>query len=51
MEMYDTYRTFKPGHNSFYKTACAPSEDSDQPAHSRSLVRIFAVCMDPWVPT
>ena len=22
---------------------CAPSEDSDQPAHSRSLIRIFTV--------
>ena len=23
--------------------ACAPSQDSDQPAHKRSLIRIFAV--------
>ena len=25
-----------------YKIACAPSEDSDQPAHPRSLIRVFA---------
>ena len=30
------------GHIS-YKIACAPSEDSDQTAHSRSLIRVFAV--------
>ena len=27
----------------FYKTACAPSEDANQPAHPRTLIRIFAV--------
>ena len=26
-----------------YLRTCAPSEDSDQPAHSRSLIRIFTV--------
>ena len=25
----------------FYKIACAPSEDSDKPLHTRSLTRIF----------
>ena len=25
------------------KTACAPSEDSDQPGHPPSLIRVFAV--------
>ena len=30
--------------------ACAPSEDSDQPGHLPSLVRVLAVCMkEPWV--
>ena len=30
--------------------ACAPSEDSDQPGHPPSLIRIFAVRMKkPWV--
>ena len=33
------------------KWVCAqPSEDSDQPGHLPSLIRIFAVCMEkPWV--
>ena len=25
-----------------FENACAPSEDSDQPAHPRSLIRVFA---------
>ena len=25
--------------------ACAPSEDSDQPGHPPSLIRVFAVCL------
>ena len=32
----------KPGHNISYKLTCAPSEDSDQPAHPRSLIIVFA---------
>ena len=35
----------EPGHSISYKTACAPGKDSDQPAHSRSLIRDFAVLM------
>ena len=32
------------------KMACAPSEDSDQPGHPPSLIRVFAVCMKKaWV--
>ena len=32
--------------------ACAPSEDSDQPGHPPSLIRVFAVCMKKaWVLT
>ena len=27
------------------QNACAPSEDSDQPGHQPSLIRVFAVCM------
>ena len=34
-------KSFKPGPSVSYKTACAPSEDSDQPAHSRSLIRVY----------
>ena len=36
----ETY-SYKPGHNISYKIACVPSEDSDQPAHPRSLIRVF----------
>ena len=32
-------------HDKTNKMACAPSEDSDQPGHSPSLIRIFAVRM------
>ena len=32
------------------KMACAPSEDSDQPGHPHSLIRVFAVHMKKaWV--
>ena len=32
------------------KMTCAPSEDSDQPEHPRSLIRVFAIRMNiPWV--
>ena len=31
----------EPGHSISCKTACAPSEDWDQPAHPRSLIRVF----------
>ena len=27
-----------------YEMICAPSEDSDQPGHLSSLIRVFAVC-------
>ena len=31
-----------PGHVKIYNKTCATSEDSDQPAHPRSLIRVFA---------
>ena len=34
---------FEPRHDKTSKMTCAPSEDSDQPAHPPSLIRIFAV--------
>ena len=34
-----------PKMQSFSMWICAPSEDSDQPAHSCSLIRIFTVCI------
>ena len=35
--------TYEPQHYKTNKMACGPSEDSDQPGHSPSLIRIFAV--------
>ena len=32
----------KPAHDKTYNKTCATSEDSDQPAHPRSLIRVFA---------
>ena len=34
-----------PHHVNTNKMTCAPSEDSDQPGHLPSLIRVFAVCM------
>ena len=33
----------EPAHDKTYKMACVPSEDSDQPVHPPSLIRVFAV--------
>ena len=35
-----TFDSFEPTHD---KTACEPSEDSDQPGHTPSLISVFAV--------
>ena len=44
-------KTFEPQHDKTNKMTCAPSEDSDQPGHPPSLIRVFAVRMKkPWVP-
>ena len=32
----------EPTHDKTYNKTCATSEDSDQPAHLRSLIRVFA---------
>ena len=32
----------EPPHDKTNKVACAPSEDSDQPGHPPSLIRVFA---------
>ena len=34
---------YEPPHDKTNKMVCAPSEDSDQPGHSPSLIRVFAV--------
>ena len=36
---------YEPPHDKINKMACAPSEDSDQPGHPPSLIRVFAVRM------
>ena len=41
---------FEPQHDKTNKMTCVPSEDSDQPGHPPSLIRVFAVSMKkPWV--
>ena len=35
--------TYEPQHYKANKKTCAPSEDSDQPGHPPSLIRVFAV--------
>ena len=32
----------KPAHDKTYNKTCVTSENSDQPAHPRSLIRVFA---------
>ena len=45
-----TRKAFEPPHDKTNKVACAPSEDSDQPGHPPSLIRVFAVRMKKaWV--
>ena len=34
---------YEPARDKTYKMACAPSEDSDQPGHPPSLIKVFAV--------
>ena len=34
---------YEPPHDKTNKMTCAPSEDSDQPGHQPSLIRVFAV--------
>ena len=35
---------YEPSHEKTNNMTCAPSEDSDQPGHPRSLIRVFTVC-------
>ena len=37
--------TNEPHRDKTNKMACAPSEDSDQPGHPPSLIRVFTVCL------
>ena len=44
------FRVIEPQHDRTNKLTCAPSEDSDQPGHPLSLIRVFAVrTKKPWV--
>ena len=36
---------YEPRHEKNQQNECAPSEDSDQPGHPPSLIRVFAVRM------
>ena len=38
-----TWLIYEPPHDKTIKMTCARSEDSDQPGHPRSLIRVFAV--------
>ena len=44
MECSDDY-VYEPPHDKTNKMVCAPSEDSDQPGHPPSLIRVFTVRM------
>ena len=47
---YGIATVFEPPHDKTTRMACAPSEDSDQPGHPSSLIRVFAVRMKKaWV--
>ena len=42
---YCWHESYEPQRQETYFRTCASSEDSDQPAHLRRLIRIFAVCI------
>ena len=43
-------KLFEPPHDKTNKMACAPGEDSDQPGHLPSLIKVFAISMKKdWV--
>ena len=46
-------KVYEPQHEKTYLRTCAPWEDSHQPAHPFSLIRVFFVCMKklniPWL--
>ena len=41
------YSLYEPPNVKTYKTACAPSEDTDRPGHLPSLIRVFSCAQ--WV--
>ena len=49
-QKWDARLIIEPPHDKINKVACAPSEDSDQPGHPPSPIRVFAVRMKKaWV--
>ena len=42
-DIFSWHGSLKPHHDKTNKMSCAPSEDSDQPGHLPSLIRVFAV--------
>ena len=45
------HSAYQLGHSFSYKIACASSEDSDQPVHPHSLIRVFAANLKMlWTP-
>ena len=42
IELFSGIQTSKPPHDKTNKLVCVPSEDSDQPGHPSSLIRVFA---------
>ena len=40
--MFSFNNKFEPQHEISNNVVCATSKDSDQPAHTRSLIRVFA---------
>ena len=43
---WECLKMIEPSHDKTNKMTCAPSEDSDQPRHLPSLIRVFAVRME-----
>ena len=41
---FRTTKIIEPKHDKTNKMTCAPSEDSNQPGHPPSLIRVFALC-------
>ena len=47
MDLYQlAHEINEPQHEISYNVVCAPSKASDQPAHTRSLIRAFASRMN-----
>ena len=43
VKVFQKCHTFEPHRDKINKMVCVPSEDSDQPGHPPSLVRVFTV--------